>query len=170
MKRRILVSIVSVTILAVVLFGVPLAIVVRDRFKAEAMLQLERTATQVARKVPAAAVSAGTPVTLRPHDDDTRFALYGVNAAKLTGDGPDDGDEVVNDASTNHVDDMEQNGALIVAVPVTLNDRVVGVVRAEQPVSVVDQRVWRAWLAMAGLAVLAVAIAALLARRQARAG
>ena len=58
--------------------------------------------------------------------------------------------------------------ALVVAVPVTHDGDVIGVVRAATPTLAVDRIVWLAWLAMAALAGAAVGAVYIVARRQAR--
>jgi signal transduction histidine kinase len=57
---------------------------------------------------------------------------------------------------------------LVVAVPVTSSERVIGVVRAASSSGEVRSRVWGAWAAMAGVAVLACACASVFAAVQAR--
>lgn len=52
MRRRILLAILSVTTIAVVLFGVPLALVIRRFVDEDATLRVERKAVLASRTVP----------------------------------------------------------------------------------------------------------------------
>lgn len=167
MRRRILSSVLTVTIVAVVLFGLPLAIAVRKQYLAEATLRLERAATTAAREVPGGIASAADPVELPRSSNRVRFGLYRADGSRVAGDGPEQGDAPVSDAADNTIQDIEQAGRLVVAVPISADEKVVAVLRADQPLSEVDHRVWRAWAAMAALAAVAIGLAALLARRQA---
>jgi len=168
MRRRILSSIIAVTILAVVLFGVPLAIVVRDQYLADATLRLEREATTAARQVPADVATRSDPVELSAQATSTHLGLYLPDGQKLAGRGPTEGDAPVQAAAANRIQDIEANGRLVVAVPVLANEQVIAVMRADRPLSVVDHEVREAWIAMAGIAIAAVAVAALVAHQQAR--
>jgi len=71
-------------------------------------------------------------------------------------------------AVSGSVADGQISGELIVAVPVTSQEKVVGVVRAAQPVQVIWNRVVLSWLALIALAAAACGVAVLVARRQAR--
>ena len=53
MSRRILTAILTITVLAVVLFGVPLAIGLRRLYRNEAVVLLEREAARASIEVPA---------------------------------------------------------------------------------------------------------------------
>ena len=66
------------------------------------------------------------------------------------------------------ITDTEAGGRLVVAVPVSSNGEVVGVVRAEQPLASVEAQVWKRWGAMAAIAFVAFAIAAAVAMIEAR--
>ena len=168
MRRRILTSIIAVTALAVVLFGVPLAIVVQDQYLDDATLRLEREATTAARQVPADVATTKDPIELNASSASARLGLYLPNGQKLIGSGPTDGDAPVEAATRNQIQDIEAKGRLVVAVPVLANEQVIAVLRAEEPLSVVDHEVREAWAAMAGLAIAAIAVAALVAHQAAR--
>ncbi|MET7909690.1 HAMP domain-containing sensor histidine kinase [Streptomyces avermitilis] len=60
-------------------------------------------------------------------------------------------------------------GDLVVAVPVSHAEQVIGVMRASSAERTVRDRVLAVWAALLGVAVLALAVAVLVARRQARA-
>jgi signal transduction histidine kinase len=155
--RRIFLTIVATTALAVVLFGVPLAIVVNRRVHDDAVIELQRAAFSAAA-APASAVS----------DSSITVGVYDAGGHKVAGGGPPVADMVVA-AAGGGVHDGVVGGERVVAVPLPGSG---GVVRAAEPRGEVRHRELMTWLAMAGLGVLAVAVAAgagaLLARRLTR--
>ena len=64
MRRRVLVAILSVTAIAIVLFGIPLAIIVARFVDKEATLNVERQAILAAREVPEDFALSADPVEL----------------------------------------------------------------------------------------------------------
>jgi signal transduction histidine kinase len=165
MRRRILLTIVVITALAVGLFAIPLGVVVQRHYLDEATLKLEREAILAASRVPSnpAEVDADD---VAPGESGTRLALYDTTGRRVIGDGPATGDQPVANALRNQLTDTEHGGRLVVAVPVAENEQVFGVVRAERALSAVSSRTLRAWLLMAALAVFIVVGAALVAWRQ----
>ena len=168
MRRRILLAILAITALAVALFGIPLGIVVRHQETDEATLRLERQATIAAADVPSDLGRDGDEVALPPPPAKVKYALYTPQGALVTGDGPSHADQTVADATRGDITDTEAGGRLVVAVPVSSNGEVVGVVRAEQPLASVETQVWKRWGAMAAIAFVAFAIAAAVAMIEAR--
>ena len=75
MRRRILAAILSVTAVAIVLFGVPLAIVVQRFVDDDAALRVERAAVLASRQVPADFATSNDPVELPTNSDGITFAL-----------------------------------------------------------------------------------------------
>jgi signal transduction histidine kinase len=163
MRRRIVLAILAIAAFAVVLFGVPLGIAVRSQEIDEATLRLERQATLAARVVSSDSAGAADPVELPAAPSDVTYGFYSAAGTLLAGNGPEQGDQPVLDAAGGSITDTEGNGKLVVAVPVSANESVVGIVRAEQSMSGVESRVWGRWAAMAGLAVLVLAIASVVA-------
>ena len=88
MRRRILVAILSVTAIAIVLFGIPLAIIVARFVDKEATLRVERQAILAAREVPEDFALSADPVELPANSDGIQFALYDVNGVLVAGVGP----------------------------------------------------------------------------------
>src|SRR5262245_52909696 len=134
MRHRILLAILSVTGIAVVLFGLPLAIIVERLVDEDALLRVERQAVLAARDVPSDFATNPDPTELPVHDDIS-LALYDLSGARVAGTGPPVADDVTREALGDRVADTETDGARIVAVPVADNEHVVGVIRAEQPTS-----------------------------------
>ena len=164
MRRRILGAILATTAVAVVLFGLPLALAVQHLYHSEAVVGLEREATRATTAVPASFGASGDPVELPRPLAGTRLALYGRDGRLVTGSGPAAMDPPARAALAGRVAERTAGGAIEVAVPVADEERVVGVVRAAVPTAAVDARVRRAWLAMAALAAGAVAVVSLVAR------
>ncbi|HTC80703.1 MAG TPA: HAMP domain-containing protein, partial [Acidimicrobiia bacterium] len=168
MTRRILTTIVAVTTLAVAIFGVPLALGVRRLYYNEAVVRLEREAAEAGIAVPASFTETGDPVELPEPGGAIGLALYRQDGAKVVGRGPARADEAVTAALQGDVREGRAPGALVVAVPLSSEERVFAAIRASVPRRVVDARVRRAWLTMAALATGALATAGALAWRQSR--
>ena len=172
MRRRILVAILSVTTIAVVLFGIPLALIV-ERFVDEgATLRVERQAVLASRQVPGDFATSQDPVELPSNSDGIVFALYDNAGRLVSGSGPATADATTTQALHNHVTDNEAAGTRIVAVPVAADENVVGAIRAEQSTANSDARSRRivALLGLLALAVVAIgaAIGYIVAGRLAR--
>lgn len=91
MRRRILAAILSVTAVAIVLFGVPLATVVQRFVDDDAALRVERAAVLASRQVPADFATSNDPVELPVSGDDIVLALYDNTGALVAGSGAEDG-------------------------------------------------------------------------------
>ena len=162
MRRRVLAAILSVTAIAIVLFGVPLAIVVERFVDDDATLRVERQAVLASREVPADFASGNDPVELPTNDDGIALALYGADGSLIAGKGPTRADAATTEALGNQVVDVEIPGARVVAVPVAADERVIGVIRAEQSTAASDARTQRILLLLAGLATTVIFIGALI--------
>jgi signal transduction histidine kinase len=140
MRRRILIAILSITAVAVVLFGVPLAIVVERFVDEEATLRIERQAVLAARSVPDDFATNNDSVELPTNGDGTVFSLYALDGRLVAGRGPATADAVTTQALRNRVTDTESGGQRIVAVPISADEQLVGVIRAEQSTAASDAR------------------------------
>lgn len=172
MRRRILAAILSVTAVAIVLFGVPLAIVVQRFVDDDAALRVERAAVLASRQVPADFATSNDPVELPTNSDGIVLALYDHDGALIAGSGPTVADAATTEALGNRIADVELSGARVVAVPVAADERVIGVIRAEQSTAASDARTRRIIALLAALAVgvlmIGAAIGYVLAGRLAR--
>jgi signal transduction histidine kinase len=168
MSRRILTAILTVTVLAVVLFGLPLGIALRRLYRNEAVVRLEREAARASIAVPASFEQTRDPVELSVRRDGTLLAVYDRQGRKLKGVGPAHADREVARALTGQLSDGAHGGQLVVALPVTSEERVFAVLRAAVPEGAVNSRIRRGWLAMGLLAVAVIGLAALVARWHAR--
>ncbi len=165
MRRRILGASVAVTALAVVVFGVPLALAARSRYHDQELLELERAATVAIASLPDPFEGR---VVLPQVEDSLDLATYGTDGARLGGDGPRVADRAVRDALDGDEHRSDSGGDLVVAVPIVDDGSVTGVVRAAEPSADTATLVRNSWLAMAGLGVVAVAIAAVVANALAK--
>jgi len=171
-RRRILAAILSVTAVAIMLFGVPLAIVVQRFVDDDAALRVERAAVLASRQVPADFATSSDPVELPTNGDGIVLALYDHDGVLIAGSGPTVADAATTEALGNRIADVELSGARVVAVPVAADERVIGVIRAEQSTAASDSRTRRIVVLLAALAVgvlvIGAAIGYVLAGRLAR--
>ena len=138
MRRRILTAIVAVAGLAILLFGFPLAMGVRNFVEEDAALRVERRAVLATREVPSDFASAADPVELSVTTDGVTLALYNDVGRRVAGSGPPQADAATLQALKNEVVDAEAPGVRVVAVPV--NEVVIGAIRAEQSTAVNSAR------------------------------
>ena len=168
MTRRIVLAIMAVASAAVVAFGIPLGVVLQRQYRTEAVVKLERQATAATIEVPATSRTTADPIELPDPTDGASLAVYAPDGTRIAGEGPRRADSVVSGANRSQIVDGRSDGDLVVAVPVSAQERVIAVVRASQPAVRLQQRVWRAWAAMAGLAAAVISTAWLLALGLAR--
>jgi signal transduction histidine kinase len=168
MSRRILLAMLAVTVLAVAIFAVPLAVSVRRLYRNETVLRLEREATQATTQVPASFAGGREEPELPPAQPGTRLALYDRAGNVVIGEGPAQLDPALTGALIGRVSQGWEGELAVVAVPVSSEERVVGVVRAAATADEDIDRAEMAWLLMALLALVAVGIAAAVASWQAR--
>ena len=77
--------------------------------------------------------------------------------------GPSRADATTLAALRNRVGDTESEGARVIAVPVTVNEQVIGAIRAEQATSATNRRAWRVAGLVAALAAAVLGIGAAVA-------
>jgi len=159
-RRRILVAILSVTAIAIVLFGVPLVIMVVRFVDEDASLRVERQAVLASRNVPADFATGADPVELPSNGDGVVLALYDRQGILIAGAGPATADATTMRALNNRVVDDQTANARIVAVPVAADERVIGAIRAEQSTAGSDARSRRIIGLLGGLAAAVLAVGA----------
>jgi signal transduction histidine kinase len=154
-------------VLAIGLFGVPLAVAVFQYAMQVERSELQRAADAVAIAV-SGDVSDGDPIENINRPGSVQVGVYDEDGAWLGGAKPSMAGREIAQALAGGVGTGTDGGDLVVAVPVTHEDDVIGAVRATTPVGTVLRPVALVWAAMAALAALAVAAAWLVGRRQAR--
>jgi signal transduction histidine kinase len=167
MRRRLVLAIVGVAAGAVALFGVPLALVLDNAYRGDALLRLQRDAVAVTRSVDLSG-PAGDPVEL-PAVTGVQLSVYDRSTRRLAGDGPSRADATVAAAlRTGRVADTQGGGWLTVAVPLLSGERVDGALRARRSSAEATGEAHEAWTLIAAIAAGVIAVAALAAVLAAR--
>ena len=167
MRQRVVRVAVLAVAVALVLFALPLAVLVRSAFFTQERGDLERAALGAALHV-GPQFASGDQVELPANLTDGQVGVYDLKLRLRAGRGPGAADTATRAAGRGVVVDGQIGDELVVAVPVTSSENVVGMVRASVASSVVWARVILAWLLMTALAVASLLAAILVARRQAR--
>ncbi|MFD8717992.1 histidine kinase dimerization/phospho-acceptor domain-containing protein [Streptomyces sp. NPDC059629] len=168
MRQRVVRVALTAALVAVVLLAVPLALAIRSSLYADQRDTLERSALAAAVRVSPDFVT-GDPVELPTPPAGGRLGLYDPHLRLRAGSGPRPGDTPVRQALGGAAVRGRAGADLVVAVPVSHAEKVIGVVRASTRAASVRDRVVAAWTLLLGVAVLALTVAVLVARRQARA-
>ncbi len=167
MRRRIIRLSTAVTLVAVVLFGLPLAIGLTRYFASEEHRRLHDLAAGIAVEVSGDQGLRRLPSNANA-DAARRFAVYDLKGSKLAGEAPEANGGLVDAALGGHVVDGRLAAGYAVAVPVTDGNTVVGAVLATETDAPLTTTVTVTWAAMAALAVVALMVSWALGRRQAR--
>lgn len=168
MTRRMLIVIVAVAAVAVLLFALPLGFAVSRLDRAQAVLGMERDAARAALRVPDDYAATRDPVELPDLGNASVLGFYSIEGARIAGDGPTRGGGSVALALAGDAVDAIEAGQLLVAIPVTGNERVIGVMRVATPLGPLRRDTATTWLGMALLALAAVSLAAVVGWRLAR--
>ncbi len=163
MRRRIVTVALSAVLLAVTVFGVPLAILVQHLVVSDEQGELERLALRAAVDV-GPTFASGDPIELPSSEAAVQLGVYDRAGLRISGRGPQRLDQPLRRSLSGAAVDTRE-GQLAVAVPVNSGEQVIAVVRASSPSSVVRHRVWWLWAGMAGIAGIAAVAAFVLARR-----
>jgi signal transduction histidine kinase len=167
-RRRILGVAVLAVVLAVLLFGVPLALAAARLFTDDEHSELERIALRTGVNVPSDLSSGRASITFPDTEPGVRVGVYGPDGRRVVGRGPVDGGRSVDSSLRGRVVESKSATELVVVVPITSTDGVVAVVRASSPRVELRNRVRLTWAAMAGLALLAGVCASFFAAVQSR--
>lgn len=173
MRTRIIGLALLASVVAICLFGIPLAVAVFAYELEQERAQLMELSSKVAITV---AYDVDDDDSVDPDDltavekkhDDINVAVYDTDRDRLGGYVPDKNKEVLGKALAGKVGTAISGHALVAGAPVTHSDDVIGAVLVTKPRSVVLRKVALIWAAMAVLAAAAVTIAGLVGRRQAR--
>jgi signal transduction histidine kinase len=163
-------AIAGVACAAVVLFAVPLALVLTQSLRDRELLRLQRDTVAATREIDLSRTS-GDPVEVPPSRD--QLAVYDTSGQRLAGRGPRRADALTRAAlRTGRPQERSSDGQLLASVPLVLNERITGAVRAARSDAEVREDAHHAWLLLAGLGAGVVAAATLaaliLARRLAQ--
>jgi signal transduction histidine kinase len=166
-RKRITLLATLASILAVVLFAVPMAIVVARYLVADERNELQRAAATTAATVSGDLSRSQTPAT-PSSESGTQVTIYDTHGVRISGAGPHGTDPLVLRALSGTADTGSVTGRLAAAVPVSDGDTVTGAVLVTSDRSQVNTRIALAWAAMLALAAVAVLATALIARAYSR--
>jgi signal transduction histidine kinase len=166
-RTRIIGLAVWSSVLAIVLFGVPLAVAVLQYTREDESSDLQRFAVAVAIQV-SEDVDDGEPIDDIDGPGGAEVTVFDDDGDWLAGPRFGESGSAVDKALDGRVGTGGDDDRVVVAVPVTHSDEVIGAVQVDAPRSAVWDRVVPVWAAMATLAALAVTAAWLVGRRQAR--
>lgn len=167
MRRKLLAAMLLVAIIALAGFGIPLGLSVQARYRDDTLLTLSAEASSAAVAVPGSFATAHDVPELPDPARDVDVALYDVAGRRVAGEGPTRSDATVAAALTRGLA-QRNRAALVVAIPISNEEVVVGAIRASRPAQVVAGRVHRTWGAMAALALAVFAATGVVALRWSR--
>lgn len=164
MRTRIVGLAVLAAVLAIVLFGVPLAAFVVRYSLDDECNELERVADLAAVSASVELVGGRAPADLPHRGDVDALGVYDSAGRRIAGSGPDVADTVTARARSRIERSTDLGGDIVVAVPIVTDVALLGVVRASTPRSETYTQIGGAWLFMAGLAGVALLAVYLVAR------
>ena len=172
LRRRILVSTLSVATTAVLLFALPLAFAVRGLDRSQEYAELQSQATAVAALIPDNVVGASVRVPVprsksAQSEAGTTIGIYTPDGQLIGGQGPSHS-PLAASAGSGWVQHGGESGQLAAAVAVPSDRSVVSVVRAAVSAGSVSSHTAGRWVAMLILALVVLGLAGLLAVGQAR--
>lgn len=167
MRTRIIGLAVWSAVLAIALFGIPLAAAVLQFVVQQERSDLQGYAVAVAVRVSEDVYDYEPIDEIRP-PGGTEVTVYDEAGGWLAGARLPANERAVDEALDGRVGWGGDDGRLVVAVPVTQFQEVVGAVQVAVPRGADREDVFPAWAVMALLAVLGVTAAWLVGRRQAR--
>ncbi|MGI8522779.1 MAG: ATP-binding protein [Nocardioides sp.] len=163
MRTRIVrVALVS-AVVAVLLLGVPLAVVISRLLVSGERNELEREALRAAVSV-SPSYAEGDQVELPTPSGGVDLGVYDLSGARIAGTGPSRLDTSPAPSGTVFSSDIGDD--LVVVLPVTSGERVIAEARASSARTSIERRVAWWWLGIAGLAGVSMLAAWLLARWQ----
>jgi signal transduction histidine kinase len=165
-RRRIVGLTVIAAVVAITLFGLPLAVVVARYLLDDERAELERAANVVALTVAADFARDTPPSALPAPGPSADIAFYDRAGHRALGVGPDVLEKEVAEALRGEIEPGDTATRLVVGVPVADDGAIVGVVRVSAPRTGTYVEIGAVWLAMVALGALAVGAAWLMARRQ----
>ncbi|MFC5062571.1 ATP-binding protein [Actinomycetospora atypica] len=165
MRARIVRFAVVVSMVAITVFGLPLAVGAARYYVVDEQSDLEGDAQAAADGIAPVLTAGDVPADVSPVSADSPAAVYGLDGRRVTGDGPDRLEPALAGALTGRVVRTGSGGQFLVAVPVLDGDRRVGVLRASREQADAVERTAVTWAVMVLLGVAAVAGTRLVARR-----
>ncbi|MEA2420053.1 MAG: hypothetical protein QOE60_2259, partial [Thermoleophilaceae bacterium] len=138
MRRRLTLAIVGVASVAVVLFAVPLALVLRSSYRDAELARLQRDTIAATREID---VGSGAADSIELPATSDRLAVYDAGGRRVAGRRPSGADALVRVAQrSGRAQQRAAGGQLTVAVALLKNERVSGIVRASRSDEAVEAR------------------------------
>lgn len=163
MRTRIITQALAIAVLAIALFGLPLAGVVAVYLVGHERAELDRVADVTALTV-AVDVSRGEPIRLRPSPGHS-VAVYDARGTRIAGDGPDRADDLTRLALDGAEGPVSSDG--VTALAVNGDAPPAGAVRVQGSRAATWGAIAAGWGAMTVLAVTVLGVVVAVARRQA---
>ncbi|TDP89940.1 sensor histidine kinase [Labedaea rhizosphaerae] len=166
MRKQIATLTVLAALLAITLFGGPLALAVSRYYVTEERAELERAADDAALVLAADLLGGRIPQTMPKVSEPGSYAVYDPAGRRLAGAGP----AAVPAATRVHPGEVlgdDTSDDYGVLVPISDDGRVVAVLRAATPRVEVVLQTALTWAAMVALAAMAIVATWLVARRRA---
>lgn len=147
---------------AIILFGIPLALVLQRTYRDEELVRLQRDTVAATRNID---LPPGAGDQLELPRFSGQIGIYSSAGRLIAGSGPPRGGATVAQAIALRAPEGAANGDLVVASPLFRGEQVTGAVRGRRSQVAVAQKTRRAWseLAALGVGVLILAAAAGLA-------
>ncbi len=164
MRRRVVVAIMTVSVVVVLLFAVPLAFVFERFVDNRATTQLEHHVDVIARSLDLRSTTDPPELADLP-TGQISYAIYTTTGERTLGSGPDQLEPALRVTLRGATTTIEANGSLITAAPVVAGESVTGIVRGERSLRTVNRDTRRIVAGMALGAAAVLAIGWLLARR-----
>lgn len=170
-RRRVLAAIVGVAALALVLFGLPLALSVADLYRSQQLSALQAEGSRAAALVADDLLRVGYRGITLPEQDlasGSRLGLYDAAGRRVAGQGPTTDRRSGKVAVTGRETDGSDGPELVAALPVAaVNGRYA--IRVATDAQLVTERTTNTWLLMLALAAGVLGVAVVVARRRAQA-
>ncbi len=168
MRRRILTATLAVTVVTLLVFGVPLAWALGRLYRGQELTRLQQAAITAAAAVPIEGLHGPDPIEPPTVPPGVNLAYYDDQGHLVAGSGPAQAGVVARRALTGNPDQSASGPRVVSAQPIVANETTLGVVEASSSAAALAGRIERAWSEMLALGLVALGAAALIALRQAR--
>ena len=162
MRRRIVTFTIVIVTLALIILAVPFGSDIQSRIRADERSKLARLAAVTAADISVEAAAGTDSIELAASPrSSTRIAVYSAGGRRLAGNGPQRLDAALGVVPSGSVKEVSSAAELIVAVPISVDEKLIAVVRASEDSATLNTRIRAAWtrIALASLAALLVATA-----------
>ncbi len=160
MRRRIVTFAIVIVTLALIILAVPFGSDIQRRIRADERSKLARLAAVTAADISVEAAAGTDRIELTATlGSSTRIAVYSATGQHLAGNGPLRLDATLGAVPPGLVKESSNTAELIVAVPISVDEKLIAVVRASEDSATLTTRIRAAWtrIALASLTALVVA-------------